>query len=91
MAADDAVIEHVIARLHPASGRALLASYPGELLGRIADFASYAGVEPRLTVAAVDKAWASMFAGCNTGVAAPAQPPSAFLAVSGDPLLERIL
>lgn len=87
---DEAVLEHVIARLHPASGRALLASYPGELLSRLADFAAFAGVAPRLTVSAVDKAWASMFAGCTTGAVAPAQPPLPFFAVSGDPLLERI-
>ena len=90
IAADEAVIEYVMARLHPAAARALLASYPGELLGRIADFASFAGHEPRLTVAAVDQAWASMFAGCGSGAVAPAHAPVSFFAVSGDPLLERI-
>ncbi|GAB3461408.1 hypothetical protein GCM10027321_22020 [Massilia terrae] len=63
---DEAAIEHLVARLHRASGRPLLAGYPHELLGRIADFASFAGTEPRLTVAALDQAWHSMFATCRT-------------------------
>ncbi len=87
---DDAVIEHVITRLHAPAGRALLASYPRELLGRIVDFASFAGASPRLSVPAIEQAWTSMFAGCLTGAAAPVQQCVPFLAVSGDPLLERI-
>jgi hypothetical protein len=70
---DEAVLEHLIRHLHAGSGRALLASYPAELLGRIADFASFAGSSPRLTVAALEQAWASMFAGSSAG--AEAQPP----------------
>lgn len=70
---DEAVLEHLITRLHAGSGRALLASYPSELLGRIADFASFAGSSPRLTVAALEQAWASMFAGSSA--AAQPQPP----------------
>jgi predicted ATPase with chaperone activity len=58
---DDGAAEHLIDRLHAQSGRALLACYPGELLDRIADFAGFAGSEPRLTVAAVEQAWNSMF------------------------------
>jgi hypothetical protein len=34
------------------------------LLDRVADFAGFAGTEPRLTVAAVEQAWRSMFIGC---------------------------
>ena len=90
IACDDSVIDHVIGHLHAGSGRALLAGYPAELLSRIADFASFAGVEPRLTLSAVDKAWSSMFASCASGAAAPAQAPVPFFAVNGDPLLERI-
>lgn len=63
---DEQAVEHLVARLHGASGRPLLAGYPHELLGRIADFASYAGHEPRLNAAALDQAWHSMFATCRT-------------------------
>jgi len=58
---DDGAADHLIERLHAQSGRALLACYPGELLDRIADFAGFAGSEPRLSVAAVEQAWNSMF------------------------------
>jgi hypothetical protein len=90
IACDEAALEHLITCLHPSHGRALLASYPRELLTRIADFASFAGVQPRLTVPALDQAWTSMFAGCISGAHAPSQPSVAFLAPCGDPLLERI-
>ncbi|MCS0809179.1 ATP-binding protein [Massilia agilis] len=50
--------------LHAASGRPLLPAYPHELLGRISDFASFAGATPRLSAAAVEQAWNSMFAAC---------------------------
>jgi energy-coupling factor transporter ATP-binding protein EcfA2 len=63
---DDSAADHLIDRLHAQSGRALLACYPGELLDRIADFAGFAGSEPRLTVAAVEQAWSSMFIACGT-------------------------
>lgn len=59
---DDSVLRHVIERLHPAAGRPLLACTPRELLGRLADFAGYAGQEPRLTIAAIEQAWSSLFA-----------------------------
>jgi energy-coupling factor transporter ATP-binding protein EcfA2 len=62
---DDAALEHLVARLPGAGGRALLAGTPHELLGHIADFASFAGAEPRLTVAALDQAWHAMFATCR--------------------------
>jgi hypothetical protein len=68
----------------------LLASYPRELLSRIADFASFAGAQPRLTVPALEQAWTSMFAGCISGASAPSQPSVPILATCGDPLLERI-
>jgi hypothetical protein len=58
---DDGAADHLVERLHPQSGRALLACYPGELLDRVADFAGFAGGEARLTVAAVEQAWRSMF------------------------------
>jgi hypothetical protein len=58
---EDEAADHLIERLHPRAGRALLACYPGELLDRIADFAGFAGAKARLTVAAVEQAWCSMF------------------------------
>ncbi|MBC7858302.1 MAG: ATP-binding protein [Burkholderiaceae bacterium] len=65
LACDDAVVRHLLERLHGASGRPLLASYPHELLGRVADFAGCAGLAPSLTVAALEQAWNSMFAACD--------------------------
>lgn len=87
---DDGAADFLLTELHGASGRALLASYPRELLSRISDFAAFAGVPPRLSVATLEQAWASMFAGCLSGALAPAQSCVSFPAHSGDPLLERI-
>ena len=73
---DEAAADHLVRHLHGASGRALLASYPRELLGHVMDFASFHGAAPRLTLATVEQAWASMFACCassHMSVAAPAQ------------------
>lgn len=90
IACDESVVEYLLTSLHVSSGRALLASYPRELLNRIADFASFAGIEPRLTVPALEQAWTSMFSACPSGALAPSQPSVPFLAECGDPLLERI-
>lgn len=90
VAYDESAFDYLLTCLHPSHGRALLASYPRELLGRIADFASFAGVDARLSVPALDQAWSSMFTGCISGAAAPSQPSFHSLAVCGDPLLERI-
>ncbi|CAN7664175.1 ATP-binding protein [Pseudoduganella sp. LjRoot289] len=68
VALDDAGLRYLIEELHRGSGQPLLASYPREILGRIADFAGYAGQAPRLTVAALDQAWSSMFAACAPAV-----------------------
>jgi energy-coupling factor transporter ATP-binding protein EcfA2 len=65
---DEAVIDHLITRLHHTSGTPLLACYPHELLGRVLDFAGFAGTEPRLTIAALEQAWNSM----STSGSAPA-------------------
>ena len=70
---DDAVLEHLVVRLHAPSGRALLASTPHELLARIADYASYAGTPARLTIGTLEQAWISLFAACG-GASAPAHP-----------------
>jgi hypothetical protein len=68
---DDLVLDHLVGRLHAQSGRLLLASTPRELLARVADFASYAGTVPRLTVAGIEQAWNSLFA-IGGGISAPA-------------------
>ena len=62
---DEAACDHLVDQLHRRGGRALLACWPGELLERIVDFAGFAGTEPRLTVAAVEQAWHSMFIGAD--------------------------
>lgn len=54
--AADFLMTQLHGRTHP-----LLPSYPAELLGRIADFASYAGVAPRLSDASLTQAWGSLF------------------------------
>ncbi|MDQ2820938.1 MAG: ATP-binding protein [Pseudomonadota bacterium] len=57
---DAGAAEFLLDRLH---GRAhpLLPSYPVELLGRIVDFANYAGLAPRLSESALTQAWNSLF------------------------------
>ncbi len=61
---DEAVIDHLVLRLHRARGIPLLACYPHELVGRVLDFAGFAGAEPRLTIAALEQAWNSI---CTSG------------------------
>ena len=87
---DDAVAEHLLTRLHAPAGRPLLASTPRELLGRICDFASFSGIAPRLTIATLEQAWASTFAGCAHGLASPSLPPAPYNTYGSDHLLERI-
>ena len=70
---DESVIDHLVVRLHRASGTPLLACYPHELLGRVLDFAGFAGTEPRLTIAALEQAWNSI---CTSG-SVPAPSPVA--------------
>jgi Holliday junction resolvasome RuvABC ATP-dependent DNA helicase subunit len=74
---DEDAADYLLHHLHGASARPLLASYPRELLGRVVDFASFAGAPPRLTIPALEQAWSSMFACCapmaaNPALAAPA-------------------
>ncbi|MET0319113.1 MAG: ATP-binding protein [Duganella sp.] len=59
---DDAALRYLMDELHVGSGLPLLAGYPQEIVGRIVDFAGFNGQPPRLTVAALDQAWTSMFA-----------------------------
>lgn len=90
IACDEAAVEHLVVHLHRTSAQALLSCYPTELLSRVSDFASFAGVPARLTVAAVEQAWSSMFAGAHCGAPSAAHAPVSYFAVSGDPLLEKI-
>ena len=60
---DEPSLRYLIDELHAGSGLPLLACCPQEIVGRIVDFAGFNGESPRLTVAAVDQAWNSMFAG----------------------------
>jgi hypothetical protein len=62
LAYDEAAADYLVRQLHARSGRPLLASYPGELLGRVIDFASFAGSAARLSVPALEQAWRSLFA-----------------------------
>lgn len=78
MACDEAALSYLMTQLH-GGGQPLLASYPAELLGRVADFAGYAGVAPTLTVAALDQAWSSMFASCEPEPAPDERDPALLL------------
>ena len=67
---DDAALRHLIEVLHAGSGLPLLACYPREIIGRIGDFAGFLGEPARLSVAALEQAWISMFATCEPAAAA---------------------
>lgn len=65
VAFDDAALRYLLDELHAGSGLPLLACYPREILGRVADFAGYMGEPARLSAATLDQAWISMFAGAG--------------------------
>jgi len=48
--------------LHQVHGRPTLACYPRDLVGQVADFATYMGAERELTAVALERAWHSYFA-----------------------------
>ena len=58
---DERAIDYLINELHRRTRRPLLAAWPHELLGRIADFAGYAGRAPRFDADSVAQAWSSLF------------------------------
>ncbi|MYM23079.1 ATP-binding protein [Duganella sp. FT135W] len=58
---DDAAQRYLLDELHAGSGLPLLACYPREIVGRVADFAGFTGEPARLSIAALDQAWISMF------------------------------
>ena len=61
---DEGAIDYLINELHRRTRRPLLAAWPHELLGRIADFAGFAGHAPRFDAASVAQAWSSLFGSC---------------------------
>lgn len=69
MEVDEGALAYLVEELHRGSGQPLLASFPREILGRVADFAGYAGQPARPTVAALDQAWSSMFAATSPQLA----------------------
>lgn len=62
--ADDDAVDYLINELHRRTRRPLLAAWPHELLGRIADFAGFADHAPRFDVNSVVQAWSSLFGSC---------------------------
>ena len=58
---DDSAVTFLIDDLHRRTRRPLLAACAYELLGRIADFASFAGHAPRCDVDSLARAWSSLF------------------------------
>jgi len=59
----------LITHRHLAQGRDLLACYPGDLLGRVRDFAFYTRGEARATCEALDHAWSTYFTGVGDSLA----------------------
>jgi len=66
---DEPALNYLVNELHAGSAQPLLASLPREIIGRVADFAGFAGQPPRLSAAAMDQAWSSIFAGCEPAAA----------------------
>ena len=60
---DEAALAYLLEQLHRRSGQPLLASLPREIVGRVAEFAGFAGQPPQLSPASLERAWASIFAG----------------------------
>ncbi|MRW86346.1 ATP-binding protein [Pseudoduganella sp. FT26W] len=60
---DEAGLRYLLDELHAGCGLPLLACYPREIIARVADFAGFMGEPARISVATLDQAWISMFAG----------------------------
>ncbi|WP_342118951.1 ATP-binding protein [Pseudoduganella sp. OTU4001] len=60
--ADETALAYLVGELHQGSGQPLLASLPREIVGRVAEFAGFAGTAPCLNPATLDQAWTSIFA-----------------------------
>lgn len=63
VAYDEAAQRYLLDELHAGRGLPLLACYPREIIGRVADFAGFMGEPARMSMATLDQAWISMFAG----------------------------
>ena len=82
VAYDEASLCYLVDELHAGGGVPLLASGPQEIIGRIVDFAGFNGESPRLTIAAIDQAWSSMFAG--------GAQPAAIVPLDGGDTLDQL-
>ena len=69
VAYDEAAGRYLLDELHAGSGLPLLACYPREIVDRVADFAGFMGEPARLSIATLDQAWISMFAGAEVRAA----------------------
>lgn len=58
---DDAALDYLVDELHRRTRRPMLAAWPHELLGRIADFAGFSGHAPRCCIDSLTQAWSSLF------------------------------
>jgi energy-coupling factor transporter ATP-binding protein EcfA2 len=83
---DEPSLRYLVDELHVAGGLPLLASCPAEIIGRIADFAGFNGQPPRLSVATLDQAWGSMFAGVGAAATTDADAGDSL-----DQLAQRIV
>jgi energy-coupling factor transporter ATP-binding protein EcfA2 len=63
---DEAGLRYLLDELHAGCGLPLLACYPREIIARVADFAGFMGESARISIATLDQAWISMFAGGQT-------------------------
>ncbi|MTV38899.1 ATP-binding protein [Duganella radicis] len=72
VAYDEAALRYLLDELHAGAGLPLLACYPREIVGRVADFAGFMGEPARLAIATLDQAWISMFAGADFDLRAAA-------------------
>ncbi len=83
---DEAALDYLIDELHRRTRRPLLAAWPHELLGRIADFAGFAGRAPRCDVDGLVQAWSSLFGASALPPALPSLPQASNPAASNPDL-----
>jgi len=82
---DEVALNYLVGELHRRTRRPLLAAYPHELLGRIADFAGFAGRAPRCDIDGLVQAWSSLFgASALPPALAPAPSPLMSAASTGE-------
>jgi len=68
---DEPALDYLVDELHRRTRRPMLAAWPHELLGRIADFAGFAGRAPRCDVDSLTQAWSSLFGAAALPLALP--------------------